>query len=94
MLKNSQSIEESKRNGVFIQALKVINPIINIGNNKTDTITQIWLENEWTYESKYIFSTVIQKGCFWFTATLLFSISTFFLPIPLSVLYGLKNCFH
>ena len=64
MHNNSQSIEESKKNGVFIQALKVNHLVINIGDNKTDTIKQIWLENWWTYESKNIFSTVIQKDSF------------------------------
>src|SRR6185437_13492496 len=64
MHKNSQSIEESEKNGVFIQTLKVNDPVINIGDNKTDTIKQIWLENGWTYKSKNIFSTVIQKDSF------------------------------
>ena len=57
----SQSVQESKRNGVFIQTINVNKPIINIGDNKKDTIKQVWLENEWTYESKYIFSTDIKK---------------------------------
>jgi hypothetical protein len=60
----SHSIQESKRIGVFIQTLNVNKPTINIGDNKTDTIKQIWLENEWKYESKYIFSTVIKKDTF------------------------------
>jgi hypothetical protein len=52
MHKCSQSIEESKSNGVFRYRLKVDNPIINIGDNKTDTIKQIWVEDMWQYERK------------------------------------------
>jgi hypothetical protein len=47
--KSSQSIEESKRNKVFHHRLQVDNPIINIGDNKTDTIKQIWVEDMWQY---------------------------------------------
>ena len=60
MHKCSQSIEESKNNGVFDYELTVDNPIINIGDNKTDTIKQIWVENLWQYE-KVNGSTVIKK---------------------------------
>lgn len=64
MHKNSQSIEESKSNGVFIQTLKVNKSSINMGDNKKDTIKQIWIENGWTYESKNFFSSIIQKDSF------------------------------
>jgi len=57
---HSQSIKESKQNGVFIQTLKVDNPIINIGNNNTDTIKEIWIEHWWKYERK-IFKAVVKK---------------------------------
>ena len=60
MHKYSQSIEESKSNGVFRHELTVDNPIINIGDNKTDTIKQIWVEDMWQYE-KENGSTVIKK---------------------------------
>src|SRR5687768_12911683 len=50
MHKCSQSIEESKSNGVFRYELTVDNPIINIGDNKSDTVKQIWVEDMWQYE--------------------------------------------
>gem|GEM_PF-6105650 len=37
MHKCSQSIEESKSNGIFRYVLTADNPVINIGGNKTDT---------------------------------------------------------
>jgi len=60
MHKCSQSIEESKSNGVFRYELDVDNPIINIGDNKTDTIKQIWVEDSWQYERENG-STVVKK---------------------------------
>ena len=60
MHKCSQSIEESKSNGVFLYELTVNNPIIDIGNNKTDTIKQIWVEDMWQYERENG-STIIKK---------------------------------
>ena len=74
MPKNSQSIEESRQNGVFLQALVVDNPIINIGENKTDTIKQIWVEDAWTYE-KENGTTVIKKDSFQQVLILLGSLS-------------------
>lgn len=47
--KNSLSIAESKEKGVFAFQLKVDNPIINIGNSRTDTIKEIWVESAWMY---------------------------------------------
>jgi len=35
-----------------------------MGDNKKDTIKQIWIENGWTYESKNFFSSIIQKDSF------------------------------
>jgi hypothetical protein len=52
MHKNSQSIEESKGNGVFNFELHIDNPIVNTGNNNTDTIQEAWVENMWMYNDK------------------------------------------
>ncbi len=60
MHKCSQSVEESKRNGVFRHVLSVDNPIINIGDNKTDTVKQIWVEDMWQYERENG-KTIIKK---------------------------------
>jgi hypothetical protein len=60
MDKLSHSIEESKSNGVFRYELPVDNPIINIGDNKTDTVKQIWVEDVWQYE-KENGGTIIKK---------------------------------
>ena len=43
------SIEESKKNGVFQFRLKVNKPIVSIANNLKDTIQEIWVENMWMY---------------------------------------------
>ena len=59
----SNSIEQSKKNGVFVQILKVNKTIIKIGDGRTDTIKQIWIEDAWTYERKY-FSIVVKKDSF------------------------------
>lgn len=50
MHKNSQSIEESKKNRVFNFELHIDNPIINLGNRKTDIIQEAWVENTWMYK--------------------------------------------
>ena len=47
--KNSQSIEESKENGVFRFLLNVNKSTVTIEKNRTDTIRQIWVENMWMY---------------------------------------------
>lgn len=47
--KNSQSIDESKKNGVYQFRLKVNKPFISIGKNLRDTIKEIWVENMWMY---------------------------------------------
>jgi hypothetical protein len=47
--KNSQSIEESKKNGVFCFLLNVNKSAVLIEKNKTDTIREIWVENMWMY---------------------------------------------
>jgi hypothetical protein len=49
MHKNSQSIEESKNNGVFRFLLNVNKPILFIGNKLSDTIREIWVEDMWMY---------------------------------------------
>ncbi|MDE3237136.1 MAG: hypothetical protein KGO81_14385 [Bacteroidota bacterium] len=49
LYKCSQSIEESKSNGVFRNSVQVDKSIIHIGDNKTDTIKQIWVEDMWQY---------------------------------------------
>jgi hypothetical protein len=49
MYKNSQSIEESKENGVFRFQVNVNKPVVHIDNSKTDTIKEIWVENMWMY---------------------------------------------
>jgi len=52
MHKNSQSIAESKENGVFRRTVNINKSIIAIGNNRTDTIKEIWLENMWMYSDQ------------------------------------------
>ncbi len=52
MHKNSQSVEESKKNGVFRFLLNVNKSTVLIGKNKTDTIREIWAENMWMYTDK------------------------------------------
>ena len=52
MHKNSQSVDESKKNGVFRCLINVNKSIVSIGNNKTDTIREIWVENMWMYTDK------------------------------------------
>jgi hypothetical protein len=49
--KNSQSIEESKEKKVFRFQLTPNKYIMNVGNGKTDTIKQIWVEYSWMYEN-------------------------------------------
>jgi hypothetical protein len=63
MHKNSQSIKESKENGVFRQVLNTNKSIIKVGDNKTDSIEQIWLEDAWTYETEKG-SIVVKKDNF------------------------------
>jgi hypothetical protein len=50
MHKNSSSIEESKANGVFRGVVHVNKSILSIGNNKTDTIKEAWVEDMWMYD--------------------------------------------
>jgi len=50
--KNSQSIAESKENGVFRRIVNINKSIISIGNNRTDTVKEIWMENIWMYSDK------------------------------------------
>ena len=59
----SNSIERSRENGVFVQALEMNKYIINIGNNRKDTVKQIWIEDAWKYEREY-FSIVVKKDSF------------------------------
>ena len=47
--KNSQSIEESKKNGVFQFQLKADKRSVSIANNLKDTIKEMWVENMWMY---------------------------------------------
>jgi hypothetical protein len=51
MPKNSQSMDESIENGVFKFPLTVNKRIVRTGNNKTDSIEQIWVENMWMYNN-------------------------------------------
>jgi hypothetical protein len=52
MHKNSQSVDESKRNGVFRRLINVNKSVVSSGNNKTDTIREIWVEYMWMYTDK------------------------------------------
>ena len=49
MSKCSQSIQESKTHGVFAFEVHADNPVINIGDGKTDTIIESWVEHHWMY---------------------------------------------
>jgi hypothetical protein len=59
----SDSITNSKDNGVFIQKLNINKSVFNIGDNKKDTIKEIWVEDGWTYERSN-FSINIKKDSF------------------------------
>jgi hypothetical protein len=48
----SQSIADSKANGVFQYSLKVDKPIVRTGNHQIDTIQEAWVEKVWQYFNK------------------------------------------
>jgi hypothetical protein len=52
MSKRSQSIKESKKNGVFEFEIQISDSVINIDNGNTDTIIEAWVEKEWEYNNR------------------------------------------
>jgi hypothetical protein len=59
-LRASQSISESKTNGVFLYNLKPNKSIISILKHQKDTIIEAWVEYEWKHESDF-FRRKVQK---------------------------------
>jgi hypothetical protein len=47
--KKSESIDESKKNGVYQFRVNVNKPIVSIAKNLKDTIKEIWVESMWMY---------------------------------------------
>ena len=48
----SQSIKDSKANGVFIRQINLNKNKIRTGQFSFDSIKEIWIENSWHYERK------------------------------------------
>lgn len=56
----SESIDQSTRSGLFEYELYPDDPVVNIGNNMTDTIDKAWIEHSWKYDK----SGDIEQGDF------------------------------